>query len=76
MELETAASVSAVAALMARPLAERGAVVWVLRRDDLYAPGLAGLDFPAERMIQVHARKEAEALAAFEDALGAPAFPP
>jgi protein ImuA len=43
--------------------------VWILRRDDLFAPGLAGLGFPAERLIQVCVRDEAEALAAAEDAL-------
>jgi protein ImuA len=41
----------------------------VLRRDDLFAPGLAGLGFPAGRLIQVCARDEAEALAVAEDAL-------
>ncbi len=46
-----------------------GEVVWVLRRDDLWAPGLAGLGFPPERLIQVCARDEAEALAVMEDAL-------
>ena len=44
----------------------------MLRRDDLYAPGLFGLGFPAERLIQVCARDEAEALAVMEDALGTP----
>lgn len=69
LELETAAAAGAMAALMAAPLAEKGAVVWVMRRDDLYAPGLSGLNFPADRLIQVRARDEAQALAAFEDAL-------
>ncbi len=40
-----------------------------MRRDDLWAPGLAGLGFPAERLIQVCARDEAEALSVMEDAL-------
>ncbi len=69
LELETAAAAGAMAALMAAPLAARGAVVWVMRRDDLYAPGLEGLGFPADQLIQVCARDEAQALAAFEDAL-------
>jgi protein ImuA len=43
----------------------------VFRRDDLFAPGLAGLGFPAERLIQVCARDDAEALSVMEDALGA-----
>lgn len=69
METETGASPAAFAALMAAPLARRGEAVWILRRDDLFAPGLAGLGFPAQRLIQVCARDEAEALAVAEDAL-------
>jgi protein ImuA len=69
METETAAAPGAFAAALASPLARRGAVVWVMRRDDLHAPGLAGLGFPAHRLIQVKAPDEAQALAAMEDAL-------
>lgn len=69
LEAETCAAPAAFAALMAAPLARRGEAVWVLRRDDLFAPGLAGLGFPAERLIQVCVRDEAEALAVAEDAL-------
>ena len=43
--------------------------MWVLRRDDLWAPGLAGLGFPPQRLVQVCARDEAEALSVMEDAL-------
>lgn len=71
MDIETAAAAAAFVALLAAPLSKRGEVVWILRRDDLYAPGLAGLGFPAERLIQVCVRDEAEALAALEDALAA-----
>ncbi|MBL8555224.1 MAG: protein imuA [Phenylobacterium sp.] len=69
LEAETGAAPAAFAALVAAPLARRGEAVWVLRRDDLWAPGLAGLGFPPERLIQVCARDEAEALAVMEDAL-------
>lgn len=69
LETETGAAPAAFAALMAAPLARRGEAVWVFRRDDLFAPGLAGLGFPAERLIQVCARDEAEALSVMEDAL-------
>ncbi|WP_310541881.1 protein imuA [Phenylobacterium sp.] len=72
MEAETAACPSAFAALTAAPLARRGEAVWILRRDDLFAPGLVGLGFPAERLIQVCARDEDEALAVAEDALATP----
>ena len=54
-----------------RPWPSSGAVVWVMRRDDLFAPGLASLGFPAERLIQVRVRSDAQALAALEDALAA-----
>ena len=69
LEAETCAAPAAFAALMAAPLARQGEAVWVLRRDDLWAPGLAGLGFPPERLIQVCARDEAEALSVMEDAL-------
>src|SRR5688572_444516 len=69
IEAETSAAPAAFAALMAAPLARKGEAVWVLRRDDLWAPGLAGLGFPVERLIQVCARDEAEALSVMEDAL-------
>src|SRR5277367_4534847 len=70
LEIETAAAPGAFVAALARPLAARGVVVWVMRRGDLYAPGLAGMGFPADRLIQVQARDEAQVLAALEDALG------
>ncbi|MHB8530099.1 MAG: ImuA family protein [Caulobacteraceae bacterium] len=69
LEIETAVAAAAFFALTASPLVRRGEVVWVMRRRDLYAPGLAGLGFPVERLIQVEAGNEAEALAALEDAL-------
>jgi protein ImuA len=69
MEAETSAAPAAFAALAAAPLAKRGEAVWVLRRDDLWAPGLAGLGFAPERLVQVCARDEAETLAVMEDAL-------
>src|SRR4051812_35289176 len=69
LEAETSAAPAAFAALMAAPLARRGEAVWVFRRDDLFAPGLLGLGFPADRLIQVCARDEAEALSVMEDAL-------
>lgn len=72
LEAETAACPAGFAALLAAPLARRGEAVWILRRDDLFAPGLVGLGFPAERLIQVCARDEAEALAVAEDALSTP----
>lgn len=69
LEAEVSAAPAAFAALAAAPLARRGQAVWVLLRDDLWAPGLAGLGFPVERVIQVRARNGAEALSVIEDAL-------
>ncbi|MGR4862256.1 ImuA family protein [Caulobacter sp. LARHSG274] len=69
LDEETGAAPAAFSALLLRPLAAKGAVVWVMRRDDLHAPGLQGLGFPAGRLIQVRARDEAEVLAVLEDAL-------
>ena len=70
LEVETAAAPAAFAALLAAPLARRGQIIWVLRRDDLWAPGLGGLGFPPERLIQVCVPGEAETLSVMEDALG------
>jgi protein ImuA len=72
LDIETAAASTAFVARLAAPLARRGELVWVLRRDDLYAPGLTDLGLPAERLIQVCARNEDEALAVMEDALRTP----
>ena len=69
-EVETAASTAAFVAALARPLSAKGQIVWVVRRDDLFAPGLAGLGLPPERVIGVCARNEAETLTVLEDALG------
>jgi protein ImuA len=71
LELETATAAGAFVATLAAPLAEHGAVVWVMRRDDLFAPGLASLGFPAQRLIQVRVGNDTQALAALEDALAA-----
>lgn len=69
LEDETGAAPAAFVGLLLRPLVKTGAVVWVARRSDLFAPGLAGLGFPAERLIQVRTRDEAETLSVLEDAL-------
>lgn len=70
MEVETGAVAAGFAAMLARPMADQGALIWILRRDDLYAPGLSGLGLPASRLIQVRVRDEVQALMALEDALG------
>jgi len=69
LEDETGAAPAAFVGMLLRPLVKTGAVVWVARRSDLFAPGLFGLGFPAERLIQVRSRDEAETLSVLEDAL-------
>ncbi len=70
--METGAAAGSFAALMARPLSQLGAAFWVLRRDDLYAPGLSSLGFPAQRLIFVRAADDDEVMAAVEDAARSP----
>ncbi|ATQ44852.1 ImuA family protein [Caulobacter mirabilis] len=70
MEIETGAVAAGFAAMLARSMAGQGAVIWVMRRDDLYAPGLAGLGLSASRLIQVKTPDEVQTLMALEDALG------
>ncbi len=71
MEVEVGAVTAGFAAQLARPLAHRGALIWIMRRDDLYAPGLEWLGFPVRQVVQVRVRDEVQALMALEDALGA-----
>ena len=70
LDIETAVTAAAFVAALITPLARKGAVVWVMRRDDLHAPGLFGLGFPTRSLIQVKTRDDTQALAALEDALG------
>jgi len=75
LDLETAAASAGFVARLAGALTASsgtGELLWVLRRDDLHAPGLAGLGFPTERLIQVCVRDDDEALAVLEDALRTP----
>lgn len=73
LEAETgavsAAFVAALASPLARPGAKGGEVVWVMRRDDLHAPGVAELGLAPDRLIQVCAPSCSEALMVMEDAL-------
>jgi len=71
MEAEICAAPAAFAARIACVLASQGEVVWIARVDDLYPPGLASLGFPAERLICVKVRSEAQGLAVLEEALAA-----
>lgn len=71
LERETAAAPAAFTAALIAPLAARGAIAWILRREDLYPPGLFGLGFPASRLILIKTRDETETLNALADTLGA-----
>ena len=70
LDVETAVAAAAFVAALITPLARKGAVVWVMRRDDLHAPGLFGLGFPTRSLVQVRVRDETQGLAVLEDALG------
>ncbi len=70
LERELPAAGAGFAASLARKIMGRdGVVVWVLRRDDLHAPGLPGFGVDPSRLIFVHADKDAEVLNALEAAL-------
>jgi protein ImuA len=72
LEAEDPAAVTGFAARLAAALsAGGGETVWVLRREDLYAPGLVGLGLDPARLLFVTVRRDADALAAAEDALRA-----
>lgn len=60
-------------ALLAR-LAGDGPVLWIARRPDLSAAGLAALGLEPARLLIVNAPKRADALWAFEEALRNPAL--
>lgn len=57
------------AALLARFSAGAQSVLWVCENDDLYAPGLAALGLPLDRLIVVRARRSIEILWTLEEAL-------
>jgi protein ImuA len=61
------------AALLAR-LAADGPVLWIARRPDLSAAGLASLGLEPARLLFVNAPRRADALWAFEEALRTPAL--
>lgn len=61
------------AALLAR-LAADGPVLWIARRPDLSAAGLAALGLEPARLLLVHAARRNDALWAFEEALRNPAL--
>jgi protein ImuA len=72
LEAEDPAAAAGFATRLAAVLAAGGGeTVWIARRDDLYAPGLAGLGLDPGRVLFVAVRRDEEALAAAEDALRA-----
>lgn len=70
LERELPAAGAGFAASLARRIMGRdGVAVWILRRDDLHAPGLPGFGVDPARLIFVHADKDPEVLNAMEAAL-------
>ena len=67
-----AAALGFAVALLGRVLAGHGRAVWIGRRDDLFAPGLAALGLAPERLILVRARARDAGLWALEEALSTP----
>jgi protein ImuA len=66
LERETPAAAAGFAARLAQSAAGSGVIVWALLHDDLYAPGLAGLD--PDKVIFVRADKDQGVLAVMESA--------
>ena len=56
-------------AMLAQRAARDGVIVWVLQRDDLYAPGLQAFGIDPDRLIIVRVEKDKDVLAVQEDAL-------
>ena len=56
MDAETGVSAAAFGVRISARLADRGQVVWVLQREDLHAPGLAGLGLPPGRFRRAFTR--------------------
>lgn len=69
LEAETPAAATGFAASLARRMARDGAVVWVVQRPDVHAPGLQAFGLGADRVIFVRTANDAETLAVLEDAL-------
>jgi protein ImuA len=72
LETELCAATAAFGARLLSAAAGGGEVVWVLRRADLYAPGLVPFGVDPARLTVVQTRTDSEAAAAFEDALASP----
>ncbi len=68
--VEDGAALGFTAHMLGRLTASRSKpVLWVAGTDDLYAPGLAGLDLPASRLVVVRPVKAAHTLWALEEAV-------
>jgi protein ImuA len=69
MEHETPAAAAGFSAALAQRAQKGGAIVWALRRDDVYAPGLQAFGIDPDRLILVRVDKDADVLSVQEDAL-------
>jgi endonuclease III len=65
-ERETPAAATGFTVTLAQKASDQGAIIWVLQKDDLYAPALIGID--PDRLIFVKANKDEGVLATLESA--------
>jgi protein ImuA len=72
IERETPAAAAGFTALLAQHAQRDGAIIWILQRDDLHAPGLQAHGIDPDRLILVRVDKDSDALAVQEDALRTP----
>ncbi len=71
MERETPAAATGFTAALAQRAQRGGTIVWVLRRDDLHAPGLQAFGIDPDRLVFVRVDKDEDVLSVQEDALRA-----
>lgn len=71
-ERETPAAAAGFTAMLAQRAQRAGAIIWILQRDDLHAPGLQAHGIDPDRLILVRVDRDADALAVQEDALRTP----
>jgi protein ImuA len=66
---ESPAAVTGFVAALASATQRGGTIIWTLRRDDLYAPGLQAFGVAPDRLILVRVDKDEDVLSVQEDAL-------
>lgn len=69
VESETPAAATGFATALAARARRGGSIIWALRRDDLYAPGLQAFGIDPDHLILVRVDKDEDVLLVQEDAL-------